>query len=97
MKRLTRIANGKIYINGEFANYANSTLSYKGRSIVVDYEKILHPYEHIPEGTVPCEIFPYGDGIKVLYIKLDSELEKVNLQSLIEEVEKVLKKESEYL
>lgn len=97
MECLTRIINGKIYINGEFANYANSTLSYKGRSIVVDYEQILHPYEHIPEGTVPCEIFPYEGGIKVLYIKLDSELEKVNLQSLIEEVEKVLKKESEYL
>ena len=80
--------NGKI--NGHLTN---AHLSYKRKSIIVDYEHCLHGYSFIPEGTVPFEVFPYADDIAVDYAKLDEGFNKVNLEDLINKLDKLLKDE----
>lgn len=80
--------NGKI--NGHLTN---AHLFYRGKSVIVDYEHCLHCYRHIPEGTVPFEVYPYGYDIVVDYAKLDEGFNKVNLEDLINKLDKLLKDE----
>lgn len=73
--------------------YTNCHLSYKGRSVIVDYEHCLHIYSSIPENVVPIEMYPYRDDIYVGYINLDEEFHKVNIEALIKDLDEALKEE----
>lgn len=83
--------------NGQANGYfVNAHLFYRGKSVIVDYEHCLHCYRHIPEGTVPFEVYPYADDIIVDYAKLDSYFKKVNLKDLIDRLDELLKDEQTY-
>ena len=73
--------------------YTNCHISYKGRSVIVDYEHILHIYSSIPENTVPVEMYPYGNDIYLTYINLDEEFHKVDIEALIKDLDEALEEE----
>lgn len=78
----------------------NAHLSYKGRSVIIDYEWILHVYDNADEGKaanlVPFEVYPYATDIHVGYAKLDTRFRKVDLSDLISKLDEAIKKESEF-
>lgn len=67
--------NGKLY---------NARLSYKRKSIIVDYEHCLHAYSKIPMEKVPVEVYPYKEDIFLTYISVDKKYGKVDLAELYE-------------
>lgn len=75
----------------------NAHISYKGRSIIVDYEHCLHcyPSEVLSDRTkVPCEMYPYEDDVVVFYAKMDEEHDSlVNIMDVILEANKCLASE----
>ena len=81
-------------------HYCNTHLSYKGRSIIIDYEWILHVYDNVDEkkaaNLVPFEVYPYGTDIYIGYAKLDNKFRKVDLSDLISKLDKAIEKESEF-
>ena len=87
--------------NGENV-YVNAHISYKGRSVIVDYEHCLHAYS-LPwfeqpqsEMFVPIEMYPYnGNDIYTNYIPLDEKFHKVDLVKLIEVLDIALENESD--
>lgn len=87
-------ANGKIL---------NAHLSYKGRSVIIDYEFCLRAYSHLKEENdnkdrnkfVPFEVFPYGGDIYVGYVEVDEGFHKADLGKLIEELDKIIAEEPE--
>lgn len=73
----------------------NAHISYKGRSVIIDYEHCLHDYHSIPEGTVPFEVYPYYGDIAVDYAKLNEKFnKKVDLEDLIEKLDILLENEN---
>lgn len=72
----------------------NAHLSYKGKSVIVDYEYCLHCYTDTHDGKVPFEVYPYYSDIAVGYAKLDSKVNKVDLEDLIKELDKLLEDET---
>lgn len=86
------VYNG-LYSNGDKCCCANSHISYKGRSVIVDYEHCLHAYSSIPENVVPIEMYPYRDDIYVGYINLDERFHKVDIEALIKDLDEALKEE----
>lgn len=87
------VINGMFGISPNESAYTNYHLSYKGRSVIVDYEHILHAYGTIPSNTVPIEMYPYGDDIYFTYIKLDERFEKVDIEELIKDLDEALENE----
>lgn len=82
--------------NGKFRRKKlNAHLSYRGKSVIVDYEHCLHDYSPIPEGIVPFEVYPYYSDIAVGYAKLAEGFHKVDLEDLIKELDKLLEDETE--
>lgn len=96
------IRNG-VYMDVEngMHHYCNAHFSYKGRSVIVDYEWILHAYdsddmdEKKTANLVPFEVYPYATDIYVGYAKLDVEFKKVDLVDLISKLDKAIEKEFE--
>lgn len=94
------IRNG-VYMDVEngMHHYCNAHLSYKGRSVVIDYEWILHAYdsadmdEKKAANLVPFEVYPYATDIYVGYAKLDTEFKKVDLVDLISKLDKAIEQE----
>lgn len=74
--------------------YTNSHISYKGRSIIVDYEHVLHAYDYIPNNVVPVEMYPYDGDIYITYIQLDEKFNKVKIEELIKDLDEALDKEN---
>lgn len=71
----------KIAYNGYYTTESgkrgicNAHIGYKGKSIIVDYERCLHLYDTVNDGnedSVPCEMYPYEDDIAIFYVKLDN-------------------------
>ncbi len=86
--------------NGYFSDnsLANAHFSYKGRSVIVDYERILHAYPKCIIDTdhiVPCELYPYANDILIVYAKIDPVYNKVDMEKLIELLEVELEVESD--
>lgn len=81
--------NGR-YKKGELCN---AYLSYKSRSIIVDYEHCLHDYDYITENCVPCSIYPYKGEEQSFDVKLDPYYRKVNIEDLIHRVDELLEDE----
>ena len=57
--------NGRVHFMNENNEYEivllNAHLSYKGRSVVIDYEHRMHDYnKESLEGKVPFEVYPYA-------------------------------------
>ena len=77
--------------------YANAHISYKGRSVIVDYEFCLHNYGFLKADDneyVPFEMYPYGDGdIYMGNVPLDKEFKKADIVKLIELLDKALDNE----
>ena len=76
----------------------NARVSYKGRSIIIDYEFKLHHYalesEYRKEGIVPVEMYPYGDDVVVGYIPVDERFGVADIEKIVEWAEEVLAVES---
>lgn len=74
--------NGKYKDSNNKRHFCNAHLSYKGRSIIIDYEWILHDYgstdvnKKKAANLVPFEVYPYDIDIYVGYAKLDTEFGK---------------------
>ena len=73
----------------------NAHLSYKGRSVIIDYEWCLHPYkaEQRVEGLVPFEVYPYGDSVCRGYVHTDSKYEKADIGELILILDNIIENE----
>lgn len=101
------INNGVYRDSNNKPKYCNAHLSYKGRSVIIDYEWILHAYdstdvnEKKAANLVPFEMFPYGRfpyeaDIYVGYAKLDDMFGNIDLADLISKLDEAIKKESEF-
>ena len=76
----------------------NAHISYKGRSVIIDYEFCLHPYDHLEmdrNKVVPFEVFPYDGDIYVGYVEVDDEFHKADIGKLIEAIDEALTEEPE--
>lgn len=95
-----QIINGEKYLNGKKC-LDNAFLVYKDRDVIIDYEHNLHGYMdgEIPEGTVPVEIYPYANDIRVVFAKyssIEGWTNRVDLDSLYEVLKKALDEEEDY-
>ena len=75
----------------------NAHLSYKGRSVIIDYEFCLHCYSNLKKVSndfVPFEIYPYGyNDIYVGYVEVDKTFHKADMEKLIELLNEAIKEE----
>lgn len=84
--------------NGE-RHLSNAHISYKGRSIIIDYEWCLHPYDldsdikKKAEGLVPFEVYPYDECIYEGYVHTDSIFKKADIRELISILDDIIKNE----
>lgn len=85
-------ANGKKHL-------CNAHLSYKGHSIIIDYEWCLHPYDldsdnkKKAEGLIPFEVYPYENDIYVGYVHTDKRFGKADTAELISILDAIIKNE----
>lgn len=89
------IFNGRYRDKIDRQHLTNAHLSYKGHSIIIDYEWCLHSYNldsDKAEGFVPFEVYPYGDGIYRGYIHLDDNFKKADIGELISILDDIIKK-----
>lgn len=83
-------ANGKRHLS-------NAHLSYKGRSVIIDYEWCLHLYDldsdikKRDKGFVPFEVYPYEDDIYVGYVHTDKRFGKADMGELISILDNIIK------
>ncbi len=88
--------------NGE-RHLSNAHLSYKGRSIIIDYEWYLHPYDldsdikKKAEGFIPFEVYPYDGCIYTGYVHTDSTFKKADIGELISILDDIIKNEDKYI
>lgn len=84
-------ANGKRHL-------CNAHLSYKGRSVIIDYERCLHLYkaEQRVEELVPFEVYPYGDSVCRGYVHTDSKDGKADIGELISILDNIIENENIY-
>ena len=75
----------------------NAHLSYKGRSVIIDYEFCLHCYSELKRKSndfVPFEMYPYGyNDIYVGYVEVDKTFHKADMEKLIELLNEAIKEE----
>ena len=76
----------------------NAHLSYKGRSVIIDYEFCLHCYSELKRSSmnkfVPFEMYPYGyNDIYVGYVEVDKTFHKADMEKLIELLNEAIKEE----
>lgn len=96
MAKYNSALNGIGYVNGNNGEILNAHMSYKGRSIIIDYEFCLHLYSDLKKDRnkfVPFEIYPYGDDIYVGYVGVDEDFHKADIEKLIKEIDKALEEE----
>lgn len=74
--------------------YLNAHLFYKGWSVIVDYERVLHFYEkgsYDPSREVPVEFYSRELGYCIWeFVKLDDAFGKVDMAELVKTIEKVI-------
>lgn len=97
------VYNGMGCTKGETkANYLNAHFSYKGRSVIIDYEFCLHGYSHLKPQTceemtaVPFEIYPYGDDIHWDFVECDAKFHKADMGKLLALIDKALEDEPKH-
>lgn len=89
-----KVFNGMYSING-ITKYSNAHLSYKGKSVIIDYELCLHSY---PKGidiskVVPVEVYPYNEDVTWKLIEVDKRFRKVKLDKLTAWLDKIISEE----
>lgn len=88
--------NGIGYVNGNNGEILNAHISYKGRSVIIDYEFCLHNYNSLRDNKnkfVPFEMYPYGDDVYVGHVEVDDMFHKANIGKLIEILDEAIAKE----
>lgn len=91
--------NGKYIDDNGKKHLCNAHLSYKGRSVIIDYEWFLHYYDNKDEikkraeGLVPFEVYPYKDDIYVGYVHTDKHFGKVDIVELMAILDNIIKSE----
>lgn len=95
--------NGRfIDTNGEY-HICNAHLSYKGRSVIIDYEWCLHAYNLddmtnvMSKDLVPFEVYPHGDDIYLGYVHTDSKYKKADISELISILDDIIENEDKYI
>ena len=91
------VFNGMYRVDGH-RQLCNAHLSYKGRSIIIDYEWCLHLYEaeQRVERLVPFEVYPYRDDTYVGFVHTDSIYKKADLGELISILDEIIENEDKY-
>ena len=90
MENLTFYGNGMVIKENAKREYTNAHLSYKGLSIIIDYEKILHVYCDAvmnDDTIIPFEIYPYGDGLHVGYVSVGPHFHKVDIAEVLKQID----------
>ena len=96
MNKYFQAANGVGYSAGTMdGKFLNAHLSYKGRSVIVDYERYLHCYGHIDDNVVPFEVYPYGGDIYLGYAHINDKFGKVDIAELMKLIDEALENEPE--
>ena len=95
------VFNGMCIVAGH-RQLCNAHFFYKGRSVIIDYEWYLHPYDldsdikKRTEGFVPFEVYPYGDDIYVGYVNANNSFNKADMSELISILNDIIEKEDKY-
>lgn len=95
--------NGKCIDDNGKRHLCNAHLSYKGRSVIIDYEWSLHCYDQDDknkrkaESLVPFEVYPYGDDIYVGYVHTDNFFGKADMYELISILDTIIKNEDKFV
>lgn len=101
MNKYFHAMNGIGYgADGMDGKILNAHISYKGRSVIVDYEYCLHDYSRLKSEdnkAVPFEMYPYGDDIYVGYVSIDERYKKADISELIKLIDEALENEPEPL
>ena len=77
----------------------NAHLSYKGRSVIIDYEWCLHYYDldsyikKKAERFIPFEVYPYENDIYIGYVHTDKRFGKADMVELISILDTIIKSE----
>ena len=90
MENLTFYGNGMVINENAQTKYVNAHLFYKGLSIIIDYEKILHVYCDAvmnDDTIIPFEIYPYGDDLHVGYVTVDPHYHKVDIAEVLKQID----------
>ena len=90
MENLTFYGNGMVIKENTKREYANAQWCYKGLSIIIDYEKILHVYCDAvmnDDTIIPFEVYPYGDVIYVGYVSVDPHYHKVDIAEVLKQID----------
>lgn len=97
MKHYTSASNGIGYDEtGNNGEILNAHFSYKGRSVIIDYEFCLHHYGHLKDSrnvAVPFEMYPYGDDIYVGHVPVDEKFHKADMEQLLKLLDEALAEE----
>ena len=96
MRNIRRLVVNGMFLDTEPKQCCNAHLSYKGCSIIIDYEWYLHIYNDgiNRNSIVPFEVYPYNNDIYLGYAKLDKDFGKVDLSDLISQLDKLFEKEN---
>lgn len=100
---MDEVFNGACRDDNGNRHYCNAHLSYKGRSVIIDYEWYLHAYDpddkanYISEDFVPFEVYPHGDDIYVGYLHTDSQYKKADIGELISVLDDIIENEDKYV
>lgn len=100
---MDKVFNGACIADNGNRQLCNAHLSYKGRSVIIDYEWYLHAYDrddkanYISEGLVPFEVYPHGDDIYVGYVHTDSKYKKADISELISTLDDIIENEDKYI
>lgn len=103
IKYMETMFNGRFNDTNGKSHLCNAHLSYKGRSVIIDYEWCLHAYDLddmtniMSEGLVPFEVYPHGDDIYVGYVHTDSKYKKADISELISTLDDIIENEDKYI
>ena len=91
--------NGKYIDANSKKHLCNAHLSYRGRSVIIDYEWFLHCYDNKDktkkraEELVPFEVYPYKTDIYVGYVHIDKHFGKADMVELMAILDTIIKSE----
>ena len=90
--------NGKYRDSNNDYGWCNAHLTYKGYSIIIDYEWCLHDYdtdyfETKINNIVPFEVYPYKGDIYLGFVKLDAIYHKADLSDLMSKLDDIIKED----
>lgn len=96
-KKYTYAFNGMGRDNENNSEILNAHISYKGRSVIIDYEFCLHDYGELKNHRnefVPFEMYPYNDyGIHTGFVNVDKKFHKADMEELIKTLDEALAEE----